>query len=251
MTHVPDSNDVALPTGTYHSFRLPDGREIHGEADTFRRLEALRLPKDLSGLDVLDIGAHEGFYSFEAERRGARSVVAADEVTWNMFPEHRTNFDTMHGIYKSGVEVVESSVEDLIDSLDGRTFDLTFFLGVLYHAPDPFEYLRIVRRASRGLVVIETVVDFLDVDLPVLAYYPGATYNGDSTNVTAPNIAALRGMMEDAGYSDIEIFEPHEEHHIHQLEVNTTLYPRGLLSKLRSRVLKPTVSGRVVVHARA
>lgn len=240
-----------LPTGTYHSFRLPDGREIRGQADTFERLKSLRLPDDLAGLDVLDIGAHEGFYSFECERRGAQSVVAADRITWEMFPEHRTTFDTMCEIYASDVEVVESSVEDLIESLAGRRFDLTLFLGVLYHAPDPFEYLRIVRRASRGLVVIETVVDFLDIDLPVLAYYPGDTYNGDATNVTAPNIAALRAMMEDAGFRDIEIFEPHERHHIHQLHSNVARYPRGLLSKFRSRVLKPTVSGRVVVHARA
>ena len=240
-----------LPVGTYHSFRLPDGREIRGEADTFGRLKALQLPEDLTGFDVLDIGSHEGFYSFECERRGASSVVAADKVTWEMFPEHRTTFDTMRGLYDSDVEVLESSVEDLIESLGGRQFDLTLFLGVLYHAPDPFEYLRVVKAASRGLVVIETVVDFLDVELPVLAYYPGDTYNGDSTNVTAPNVAALRAMMEDVGFRDIEIFEPHETHRIHQLHSNPAVYPRTLASRIRARLLKPTVSGRVVVHARA
>lgn len=240
-----------LPQGTYHSFRLPDGREIRGQADTFERLKALHLPADLSGLDVLDIGSHEGFYAFECERRGAESVVAADKITWEMFPEHRATFDTMRGLFESDVEVLESSVEELADSLNGRQFDLTLFLGVLYHAPDPFEYLRIVKQVSRGLVVIETVVDFLDIDLPVLAYYPGDTYNGDTTNVTAPNIAALRAMMEDVGFRDIEIFDPHERHRIHQLHANEAVYPRSLFSKLRSRLLKPTVSGRVVVHARA
>lgn len=240
-----------LPQGTYHSFRLPDGREIRGQADTFERLKALHLPEDLSGLDVLDIGSHEGFYSFECERRGAESVVAADKITWEMFPEHRATFDTMRGLFESDVEVVESSVEELVESLKGRQFDLTLFLGVLYHAPDPFEYLRIVKQVSKGLVVIETVVDFLDIDLPVLAYYPGDTYNGDTTNVTAPNIAALHAMMEDVGFRDIKIFDPHERHRIHQLHANEAVYPRSLLSKLRSRLLKPTVSGRVVVHARA
>ncbi len=240
-----------LPQGTYHSFRLPDGREIRGQADTFERLKALHLPGDLSGLDVLDIGSHEGFYSFECERRGAESVVAADKITWEMFPEHRATFDTMRGLFESDVEVVESSVEELVESLKGRQFDLTLFLGVLYHAPDPFEYLRIVKQVSKGLVVIETVVDFLDIDLPVLAYYPGDTYNGDTTNVTAPNIAALHAMMEDVGFRDIKIFDPHERHRIHQLHANEAVYQRSLLSKLRSRLLKPTVSGRVVVHARA
>ena len=248
---VTKASNSPLPQGTYHSFVLPDGRRIEGQIDTFRRLEALRLPADLSGHDVLDIGSHEGFYAFECERRGASSVVAADKVTWDMYPEHRHTFDTMHGIYDSRVEVVESTVEELPQNLAGRRFDLTLFLGVLYHAPDPFGYLRTVREVSSGLVVIETVVDFLDVDLPVLAYYPGDHFNADSTNTTAPNIAALRAMLEDAGFRDVEVFEPHERLRARQLEVNSSRYPRGVASRLRSRLLRPTVSGRVVAHAHA
>ena len=36
------------------------------------------MPEDLTGMRVLDIGARDGFYTFEAERRGAREVVALD-----------------------------------------------------------------------------------------------------------------------------------------------------------------------------
>src|SRR3954463_10183915 len=36
------------------------------------------LPKDLSGLSVLDIGCNAGFYSIEMKRRGAERVVAVD-----------------------------------------------------------------------------------------------------------------------------------------------------------------------------
>ena len=245
--------DEHQPVGqTYHSFRLPDGTEITGQADTFKRFKALHLPADLSGYDVLDIGCHEGFFSFECERLGARSVVAADKITWDMFPEHRATFDRMHAAFDSSVRVVESSVEDLAATLGRERFNLTLFLGVLYHAPDPFEYLRIVKSVSSGLVVLETVVDFLDVDLPVLAYYPSDRYNGDSTNVTAPNLPALRAMMEDVGFHDITMFEPHEKHRVHQLHASAASeYPRSLRSKITSRLMRPTVSGRIVVHARA
>jgi 23S rRNA G2069 N7-methylase RlmK/C1962 C5-methylase RlmI len=44
-------------------------------------LKALRLP-DLRGKTVLDIGAYDGFFSFEAERRGAKQVVAMDYYVW-------------------------------------------------------------------------------------------------------------------------------------------------------------------------
>src|SRR5262249_48378881 len=37
---------------------------------------------ELSGCSVLDIGAWNGFFSFEAKRRGARRVLAADSYWW-------------------------------------------------------------------------------------------------------------------------------------------------------------------------
>ena len=43
----------------------------------------LGLPDDLTGRTVLDVGAWDGFFSFEAERRGAARVVAADSFAWN------------------------------------------------------------------------------------------------------------------------------------------------------------------------
>src|ERR1700756_1312935 len=36
------------------------------------------LPDDMTGMRVLDIGCAEGFFSFEAERRGAREVIGID-----------------------------------------------------------------------------------------------------------------------------------------------------------------------------
>src|SRR5580658_11177183 len=61
--------------GWYHSMELPDGRVIPG----FQSLEVLRkrlaqfpVPGDLRGKRALDIGAWDGWFSFELERRGAQ-----------------------------------------------------------------------------------------------------------------------------------------------------------------------------------
>ena len=43
-----------------------------------RRLRLLKIPDDLTGWTVLDIGAWHGFFSFECERRGADRVLAVD-----------------------------------------------------------------------------------------------------------------------------------------------------------------------------
>jgi len=46
-----------------------------------RRLRLLQIPADLTGKSVLDIGAWDGFFSFEFERRGAKRVLADDSFT--------------------------------------------------------------------------------------------------------------------------------------------------------------------------
>ena len=50
---------------------LPGGVVTPGVDDPRDRLPLLRLPEDMSGLSVLDVGAWDGFFSFECERRGA------------------------------------------------------------------------------------------------------------------------------------------------------------------------------------
>src|SRR4051794_8088041 len=75
------SQDLAN-LGWFHSFELPDGTVIEG----YNKLEWLRkrysqfpIPADLTGKRVLDIGAWDGWFTFEAERRGAE-VTAIDCV---------------------------------------------------------------------------------------------------------------------------------------------------------------------------
>jgi tRNA (mo5U34)-methyltransferase len=62
----------------WHSIDLGHGVVTDGlkSAQQLRQeLEGLRLP-DVREKTVLDIGAYDGFFSFEAERRGAKRVVA-------------------------------------------------------------------------------------------------------------------------------------------------------------------------------
>src|ERR1043166_4014807 len=75
--------------GWWHSFELPDGRRIKGidsiEAMT-RRISKYPIPQDLKGARVLDIGAWDGWFTFEMERRGA-DVVAVDSARQETFFE--------------------------------------------------------------------------------------------------------------------------------------------------------------------
>ena len=60
----------------YHRIELPGGVVTPGWAPVSP--EAYRVPANLSGLRVLDVGAWDGYWSFTALQRGAREVVAID-----------------------------------------------------------------------------------------------------------------------------------------------------------------------------
>lgn len=67
----------------YHTIDLGHGLVTEGVDNSPERLARLRLPNDLSGRSVLDIGAWDDFFSFEAERRHASRVVATDHYAWH------------------------------------------------------------------------------------------------------------------------------------------------------------------------
>ena len=118
-----------------------------------RRLRLLRLPEDLTGWTVLDIGAWHGYFSFECERRGAERVLAVDSYAWNRFG--MDEFLAAKSRLGSNVEHREVDVHDL-DVEDFGQFDLVLMLGVFYHLRNPLAALDRVRRVTRRLLICET-----------------------------------------------------------------------------------------------
>jgi tRNA (mo5U34)-methyltransferase len=81
---------------------------------------------------VLDIGAWNGAYSFEAARRGAR-VLATDHFVWT-HPEKRgrERFDIANEALGLNIETLLADVPDITLEKVGA-WDIVLFLGVLYH----------------------------------------------------------------------------------------------------------------------
>src|SRR6478736_10571084 len=63
----------------YHKIPLPGGIVTPGWAPL--NVASYRVPDDLSGKRILDVGAWDGFWTFEALRRGAKQVVAMDDFS--------------------------------------------------------------------------------------------------------------------------------------------------------------------------
>jgi tRNA (mo5U34)-methyltransferase len=222
----------------FHSFAFSNGCKTNGRDLSARKLDALGLP-DLTGKSVIDVGAFEGFFSFQAERLGAKRVVACDHFVWT-WPDSnaRSNFEIVRDITSSRIEDLTLPVEDLSPDKAG-TYDITRFMGVLYHAPDMVGYLRNVKRVTNELVVIETLVDALHIEEPVATFYPPASLNNDSSNWWGPNIACVLGMLRRVGFQAARL---------------ESIWDRNTVDKVRSgshadAEHQAVKSGRAVFHA--
>jgi len=190
----------------FHRIDLGDGIVTPGVDDSPRKLEGIHMPADLTGKTVLDIGAYDGFFSFAAEQRGAARVVAADKVCWNLWGmATKDGFELARRALESRVEDIEIAVEDITPERVG-TFDVVLMLGVLYHAEDPFRYIRIASSVCRERLILETHIDAEDYPRPAMVFYPGATLNGDTTNWWGPNRAAVEAMLRESGFTRTDTY---------------------------------------------
>ena len=190
--------------GWYHSMELPDGRIIPG----FISLEQLRerydsflLPPDLTGKRVLDVGTWDGWFAFEAERRGAE-VVAVDLV-------EQENFHYAHRALNSKVRYVLADVYE-IPRLGLGYFDYTLFLGVLYHLRHPLLALDTVCGLTKETVIVDSFVlegddrAHIDSPLPWMEFYETDELGDNLDNWFGPTLDCLFSLCRSAGFARVE-----------------------------------------------
>jgi tRNA (mo5U34)-methyltransferase len=160
-----------------------------------------RVPEDLSGRRVLEVGANAGYDAFMFSLRGADQVTACEPDEFY----HQAVF--LESIYRRGVDFQQIGWRDLDPARHGR-FDLVHCNGVLYHELHPMEMLQRLREmlAEGGTGFIGSMV----LASPGLSEYarfvPGA-YHDDPTWWWVPGRLALRWMLETAGFDVGEEFD--------------------------------------------
>ena len=209
--------------------------------------KAAQLPIDLNGMRVLDVGAFNGCFSFECERRGAREVVAL-----SLEDPAETGFDSLKQLLDSKVRYINGSVYTLSPRELGM-FDVILFFGVLYHLRYPLLAVDRLRAVTGGEVFIEThVIDdhpWLRGRLGLLRKLPGVRtvlqrtplwrqyrefelHPQDQSNWFGPNVVAVLEAFQSAGF-DIA--------HIRSLEDRAVF--RAKVGSFPTRLLKHTYEG--------
>ncbi len=209
----------------YHRIELPGGVTTPGFAPICK--EAYQVPEDLTGKRVLDIGAWDGHWSFEALKRGASEVVAIDDFSdyiGTLGEDDRRAWQTFDlcrdalGFSPSVCHREEMSVYEVTEDRLGR-FDVVFAFGLLYHLRHPLLALDLMSGVCDDEIYVESAVcdDFspyrggLGHGYPgaqvVMEFYPNNEYGNNVTNWWCPNLACLGTMLMSAGWDGVEVWK--------------------------------------------
>ena len=200
---------------------------------------------------MLDVGAWDGFFSFECERRGAARVVAADSFAWGGENwSDKRGFELARRALGSRVEDVEVDVMELAPEAVGGRFDVVLCLGVLYHMRHPFLMIERVASVTGELLILETHVDMTWTRRPAMALYPGHDLYLDPTNWCGPNPEAVVGMLRAAGFDEVTVVTP--DGTLYRLARSLRRVPRWLAFRARHGAwpAEHPAQGRAVFHAR-
>jgi len=209
----------------YHRIELPGGVVTPGWAPLSR--EAYRIPSDLTGRRVLDVGAWDGFWTFEALRLGASQVVAVDDFSdylGSLQPSDRRAWETFDfcrqalGYSPERCQRHQMSVYQVNEGRLGR-FEVVFFFGTLYHLRYPLLVLDLLSALCDQEIYVESAI--LDDYSPyrgglghgypggqmVAEFYPDNQYGGNPTNWWAPTLHTLAQMVLSAGFQSVEAWK--------------------------------------------
>jgi tRNA (mo5U34)-methyltransferase len=178
----------------------------------------------LGEINCLDVGCHEGFYSFAMAHLGIGRVIGVDVRESNL---RRARFVAQANGYAQ-VTFRQGNCERLTAPELGR-FELTLFLGVLYHLENPMLCLRNVASLTKELCIVETqVADEVEGETEWGARewkrpYQGVmavidesgefhSDDGEETGSTpvalCPSSNALMFLLKQAGFRKVEVVSP-------------------------------------------
>lgn len=204
----------------FHNLHLPGGVQTAPEhflgdfPSNKWQLFCHTIPDDLHGWTALDVGCNAGFYSFELARRGAQ--VTAIDYDERYLQQARWAAE-LYGL-QNQIRFRKRQIYELAQT--DETYDIVWFMGVLYHLRYPLLGLDIVTRITRQILVLQTMTSpgdamtdpplnmrlderhrMQDAGWPRMAFIEHRLQD-DPTNWWAPNQACVEAMLRSA---DMEV----------------------------------------------
>lgn len=220
----------------FYSYELPDGsvtptyhdsdiKLIHDTRwNMLRDCLDSRLGGDRSGLSVLDLASHQGWFAVNMARAGFGRVLGIDARK-----SHVEDSSLISQIYN--LDQLSFRQGDIHAQSAAHTgqFDVVLMLGLLYHLENPIGALRTCRELCSGLCVIETQIvpgmtGFVDYGSyqyvrPLKGSFGIIDETGDTHGPEAsitgiclvPSLEALVWILRKVGFSKVDVLQPPED----------------------------------------
>lgn len=211
----------------YHRIELPHGIVTPGWAP----IDASRygLPERLDGEHVLDVGTWDGYWAFEAKKRGAKTVDAMEDFSDTCGKianaSRESQFKTFDlcctALRLEGVFRFRQSIESYVirDPQSFRKYDRVFMFGVLYHVRNPLLALTNCFNAMRPGATIHVETAILDnlnspytgephnSDSCYSEFYPADEFGMNQSNWWVPTLRCAAALLQAAGFKSIETWK--------------------------------------------
>jgi tRNA (mo5U34)-methyltransferase len=114
---------------------------------------------DLRGKTVLDVGCNDGFFAFECRRLGASRVMGIEGDSLAI--KHANLVNGLLGL--GDIDFKHMTVYDIDSSLGA--FNVTLFLGVLYHLKSPMLVLEKLSSITSETIIVDSAIRNSMVDI--------------------------------------------------------------------------------------
>jgi SAM-dependent methyltransferase len=161
----------------------------------------------LAGRRVLDLGCHDGRWSFAALEAGARHVIGI-EARAHLVKKATENF-SHYGVPSDSYDFVTRDAVAALHALKSASVDVVMCLGFFYHTLEHMRLLLEARRLGAEYIIIDTSISAAKEPIVALAFEStedtrnavdyGLTGN-DKALVGAPSRSGLLAMLDYAGY---------------------------------------------------
>lgn len=210
---------IDLGGGLYTKTKSVMGEPVDHPLGPWQTIQKL-IPRDLTGMTLLDVGCNAGFYAFEAKRRGAKRVLGVDGQR-----QHVRQGLFVRKVLGLEVEFRRLNVYELSPRAVGH-FDITLALGLLYHLKHPILALENLYRVTKELLVIETAImppgetpksfaysfGAMKTILHPLAYVENPPESKEQVfNWFLPGVEALMALLRNAGFAEVELIEEKDD----------------------------------------
>lgn len=213
----------------YHCIDLGNGVISDGDYDMSQFISHYKLPENLSGSSVLDVGRASGFFSFEFERRGA-DVTATDiesYLDWDfvggkperekrkagILDEKSFSSREIWGAFLYAKEKLKSKVNaKFVNVYDiepevfgGKSFDYVFAGSITSHLRDPVLALEKLYSVTKKKLIISVPTIGIGSYEKVPTMCLVGTVDSDRRSWWVMNEYCIEEMLRCAGFSTIDV----------------------------------------------